>query len=373
MSTIVAIPQALTRLAPDVTIVAPTFNERDNVLELAARLGRVLDGESWEIVFVDDDSKDGTIDVLRAAAQSDPRIRVLQRIGRRGLSTAVVEGILSSSAPFIVVMDADLQHDESVLPDMLRRLRSGEADLVVGTRYADGGSTGAWSQGRVKISRLGAMASRLVTKTHLSDPMSGFFAIRRETFDGAVRNLSTQGFKILLDIVASSTTPIRVAEAPYTFRNREHGESKLDTAVAWEYLTLLLDKTIGRYVPVRFVMFVAVGALGVAVHMAVLAAATQAMAMSFLVGQSAATVAAMTFNFFVNNLLTYRDRRLKGWGLLSGLLSFYAVCSIGAVANVGIADFMFAQDYSWWLSGIAGILVGAVWNYAASSVFTWRR
>jgi dolichol-phosphate mannosyltransferase len=357
----------------DVTIVAPTFNERDNVPELISRLERVLPPRRWELVFVDDDSLDGTVDVLRNTAQTDSRIRILHRIGRRGLSSAVVEGILSTTSPFIVVMDADLQHDEAVLPAMLERLRQGDVDVVVGSRYLDGGGTGDWSQRRVAISRLSSRIARLATGVELSDPMSGFFAIRREAFDRVVRKLSPQGFKILLDVVASGRGSLRVAEVPFTFRTRQHGESKLDTAVAWEYLTLLLDKTVGQLVPARFVMFMLVGGLGVAVHMSVLGAATQLFHAAFVTGQTAATIVAMTFNFFVNNQLTYRDRRLRGWKLLSGLLSFYAVCSIGAVANVGIANFMFGEQYSWWLSGISGVLVGAVWNYAASSVFTWRR
>ena len=356
-----------------VTVVSPTFNERDNVLELISRLERVLDGERWEVVFVDDDSADGTIDVLRRVARRDTRVRVLHRIGRRGLSSAVVEGILASSAPHVVVMDADLQHDEAVLPEMLRRLREDDVDLVVGTRYADGGSTGAWAEHRVQISKVSSRIARLVTGVELSDPMSGYFAMRREAFDGVVRRLSPQGFKILLDVVASARGTLRVAEVPFTFRSRQHGESKLDTAVAWDYLTLLLDKTIGQFVPARFVMFMAVGGLGVAVHMTILGLASQAFGAPFVTSQAAATITAMTFNFFVNNQLTYRDRRLRGMRMLVGLLSFYAVCGFGAVANVGIASFMYGEHYSWWLSGISGVLVGAVWNYAASSVFTWRR
>jgi dolichol-phosphate mannosyltransferase len=137
---------------------------------------------------------------------------------------------------------------------------------------------------------------------------------------------------------------------------------------------LLLDKSVGRVVPVRFIMFMLVGALGVFVHMLTLALASQAWHAPFLASQSLATIVAMTFNFFVNNVFTYRDMRLKGfWGVAGGLLSFYAICSVGAVSNVGIAAFLFEQQYTWWLSGLSGILVGAVWNYAASSILTWRR
>lgn len=363
---------SLARATPELTIVIPTFNECDNVGEVVARLSQALAGEAWEVVFVDDDSSDGTLDVLRAMARQDARVRVIHRIGRRGLASAVVEGVQSSSAPVFAVMDADLQHDESALPRMLTRLRAGDVDLVVGSRYAEGGDVGAWSKERIGISRVASYAARLVVAAPLSDPMSGFFVMRREAFDGVVRRLSSQGFKILLDILATARGGLRVAEAPYTFRERARGESKLDTAAAWDYLALLLDKSVGRFVPVRFVQFAIVGAVGVVVHMGVLGVATQALAAPFVWGQTAATIAAMTFNFFLNNQLTFRDRRLKGWRMLNGLLSFYLVCAVGAVANVGIANYLFGAAYSWWLAGVAGVLVGAVWNFAASAAFTWR-
>lgn len=358
----------------EIAIIAPTFNERENVGELIKRLDAVLGRRVWEIVFVDDDSSDGTPDALRDLARSDPRVRVLRRIGRRGLSTAVVEGVLSTTAPIVAVMDADLQHDERVLPDMIARLQQDDFDIVVGSRYVEGGGVGDWSAQRQAFSRFATQLARFVVKADLTDPMSGFFVMRREAFEGAVRRLSGQGFKILLDVLASAPTPLRLSEHPYTFRQRLHGESKLDSAVLWDYAALLLDKTIGRFVPVRFVMFAIVGGAGVAVHFAVLTSLFQGMGQGFALSQTVAAVVAMTFNFFVNNALTYRDRRLRGAkALLLGLASFYAVCSIGLFANVGISTFLFEEAYAWWLSGIAGILVGAVWNYAASAVFTWKR
>jgi dolichol-phosphate mannosyltransferase len=370
-----AAPKRQLNLAPcEIAIIAPTFNERENVAELIKRLDATLGQRAWEIVFVDDDSSDGTPDALLEIARADPRVRILRRIGRRGLSTAVVEGVLSTTAPLVAVMDADLQHDERVLPDMIARLKDGGFDIVVGSRYMEGGGVGEWSAQRQSFSRFATRLARLVVKADLTDPMSGFFVMRREAFEGAMRRLSGQGFKILLDVLASAPAPLRVAEYPYTFRQRLHGESKLDSAVLWDYAALLLDKTIGRIVPVRFVMFALVGGAGVAVHFAVLSVLFQGMGQNFAMSQTAAAVVAMTFNFFVNNALTYRDRRLRGArALLIGLLSFYAVCSVGLVANVGIANYLFEEAYAWWLSGIAGILVGAVWNYAASAVFTWKR
>ncbi|MFT3724211.1 MAG: glycosyltransferase family 2 protein [Hyphomonadaceae bacterium] len=364
---------AIARRGPEISVVVPTFNERDNVELLVDKIEKALGGEAWEVVFVDDDSTDGTRDVINRMSQRDPRVRCIHRIGRRGLSSAVIEGMLSTSSPFIAVMDADLQHDEAILPDMLANLRRGGADVVIGSRYASGGGVGEWDGTRQSYSRFATMLSKMVLKADVSDPMSGFFMTTREALYGSVRGLSLRGYKVLLDLLASSSKPLKTAELPYQFRTRVHGESKLDTMVAIEFLEMLLDKTIGKIVPTTFIMFMAVGGAGVLVHFAVLSVSMFAFGQQFAMGQTIAAVVAMTFNFFVNNLLTYRDRRLKGfWPVVRGLATFYAVCGLGLFANVGIANYMFAQNSSWWLAAIAGILVGAVWNFAASKVFTWR-
>lgn len=357
----------------EVSVVVPTFNERDNVPELVRRLGVVLEGRRWEVVFVDDDSPDRTAQTVRDLSQSHPNVRCLQRIGRRGLSRAVVEGVLSTSAGQVVVMDADLQHDESAIPAMLDRLHNEQLDIVVGSRYCAGGSVGTWNKDRARMSRMATTLSRLIVRSELTDPMSGFFAIRRDAFDAAVRRLSGEGYKILLDLFASSPRAPRFAEVPYEFRNRVAGESKLDSAVVWEFLLLIIDKKVGHIVPARFVLFSLVGFSGLFVHFAVLATLFRGAGLSFVVAQSTATLVAMTSNYAINNILTYRDSRRRGLRFFTGLLSFYLVCSVGAVANVGVANVVFAEQYTWWLAGGAGVIVGTVWNYVASSIFTWGR
>ena len=359
-------------MSAELTIVVPTFNERDNVELLIARLDAALRGIEWEVLYVDDDSPDGTAAKVRELAQTDPRIRCLQRIGRRGLSTAVIEGMLASSAPYLAVIDADLQHDESLLPQMLAAIKAEGLDVIIGSRHVAGGGVGDWDRRRVTISGFAARLARLIIAAELTDPMSGFFMVSRPAFERAVRRLSGQGFKILLDLFASTPVAYRFKEIPYVFSQRQHGESKLDSLAIWEYLMLLLDKLFVRYVPVRFVSFAAIGGSGVVVHFLTLYFALKAV--EFPVAQALATVVAMTSNFVLNNMLTYRDRRLVGRRFLTGLGSFYAVCSLGAVANVGIASAAFAHHYTWWwLSGLAGAAVGVVWNYAVSSIFTWRR
>jgi dolichol-phosphate mannosyltransferase len=358
--------------SPILTIVVPTLNERANIEPLIALLDAALPDINWEVMFVDDDSTDDTAKHVRVLALADPRVRCIQRIGRRGLSTACIEGVLASSAPYVAVMDADLQHDEALLPRMLDILRRDPIDVVIGSRYAAGGGLGEWGGKRASISRLGTRLAWLVCRQDISDPLSGFFMCRREAFEGAVRRLSGQGFKILLDLLASSPRPLRVHELPFEFRTRQHGESKLDTLVALEYVALLTDKLFGHVVPVRFALFALIGFVGVAVHMFVLWSGLNFLALGFGVAQSTATFIAMTSNFFLNNILTYRDQRLRGWRLLRGLLTFYGICGIGATANVGVASYLFSANQIWWVAGLLGVVVGAVWNYAMSSIFTWK-
>jgi dolichol-phosphate mannosyltransferase len=355
------------------SIVVPTFNESQNVQELLRRLEATLGITGWEIIFVDDDSPDGTASVVRDIAQADPRIRCLLRIGRRGLSSACIEGMLAASAPTIAVMDADLQHDETVLPKMLAEIEQGGADVVVGTRYSAGGSTGNWNESRKAMSRLATTAGRVILRQPVSDPMSGFFMLQRKVLDSTVHNLSGLGFKILLDILATAKQPLRVAEVPYRFCDRFAGESKLDEMVIWEYGMLLADKMIGRFLPVRFLTFSIIGCLGVLLHMAVLTLVLQGLESGFIIAQSAATGTAMIFNFALNNVLTYRDQRLRRWAWFKGLFSFMIACSIGALANVGIATYLFENRTKWMLAALAGVLVSAVWNYAVTQLYIWRK
>jgi dolichol-phosphate mannosyltransferase len=368
----VAVPAAAR--APALAIVVPTFCERDNVAELVRRLDATLSEIPWEVVFVDDDSPDGTADTVREIGRRDPRVRCLQRIGRRGLSSACVEGALATSAELIAVMDADLQHDETILPAMVRAIRERGADVAVGSRYVSGGGVGEWDAGRARISRFATRISRAVVPAELADPMSGFFVVRREVFMDAVRGLSSIGFKILVDLFASSPRPLKFVEVPYRFRDRRAGESKLDGRVAWDFGMLLLDKAVGRWMPVRFLSFALIGGLGVVVHMAVLTALFRTGTVGFATGQALASAVAMVFNFFLNNALTYRDAKLRGAALVRGLLVFMLVCGVGAVANVGIAEWLFAQQRQGWIvAALAGILVAAVWNYTTSSFYAWGR
>jgi dolichol-phosphate mannosyltransferase len=370
---------ALDRFVPtparslQLAVIVPTLNEGGNVGPLLEKLAVALQDISWEAIFVDDGSTDATVAILTAMARSDPRVRLIRRVGRRGLSTAVTEGMLASAAPVFAVIDADLQHDEKILPKLFEAVEYGGADLAVGTRYAPGGSTEDWMRTRLKISRFATRLAATFLRIPVSDPMSGFFVIRREAFLAALPNLSSLGYKIMLDIIASAPSELVIREVPYRFRPRLTGESKLDAAIALEYGLLLADKTFGRFVPLRLTMFLVVGSLGLIVNLAVLSLLLIAADLPFWISQTIAILVAMTGNFLLNNVFTYRDRRLKGIALLRGLLSFYLSCALGAVANLEIGTLILHSGGSWWLAGSIGAVVGSFWNYAASSLLTWKR
>ena len=359
--------------ARQLSIVVPTFNERENVVTLYERLKATLGETPWEVVFVDDNSPDETWQVVRELSQRDPRVRCLRRIGRRGLSGACIEGILASGAPFVAVMDADLQHDETRLPQMLALLQDVEAELVVGSRYIDGGSADSFNSQRRGVSEFATLIAKRLLRVEIADPMSGFFMIRRDRFEELAPNLSVHGFKILLDIVATARGSLRTVEIPFTFGTRLAGESKLDSMVALDFLGLILAKMTGDAVSLRFLLFALVGSIGLFVHLLTLDVAFNLFAVPFTEAHALGAVVAMTSNFILNNALTYRDQRLKGLALLRGLLLFYLVCSVGLLANVGVAFSIYGQQPIWWLAGAAGALMGVVWNYAMSSLFVWRR
>ena len=359
--------------ALELAVVIPTLNERENVHPVLENLAKALEGIQYEVIFVDDDSADGTADCIREIARSNPYVHVLQRILRRGLASACIEGMMSTSAPHIAVMDADLQHDERILRQMFAKLISDRLDLVVATRNALGGGMGEFSWHRVILSNLGHRLSRWISYTDLSDPMSGFFVLTRDYLEEVVRSTSGIGFKILLDLVASSKRPLRVGEVPYTFRERLYGSSKLDIVVGLEYLQLLLDKKIGNLVPVRFLLFSTVGAIGVLLASVLLYVLVSVFSMDFLKAQAITTFVAMTGNFFLNNNMTYRDRRLKGRRIFTGLAMFYLACSFGAVINLRIAASGKDLGLPWYVAGACGLAVGAVWNYGITSFTTWRK
>ncbi|MDB5460907.1 MAG: dolichol monophosphate mannose synthase [Caulobacteraceae bacterium] len=359
--------------AYELTIVSPTFNERANVRALIAKLDAALAGVAWQVIFVDDNSPDGTAEEVKAAARDDSRVHCIRRVGRRGLAGAVLEGALASAAPFVAVIDADLQHDETLLPAMLDMLRADAADMVVASRYLEpeGLATGL-SQTRQQGSRLATWMGRQVLRNDVSDPVSGYFMAKRAVWDVTAPKLTTEGFKVLFDILASHPDPIRVAELPYRFRDRLAGESKLDRRIVIEYVSLILNKATNDMIPARAIMFALVGSTGFLVNVAVvlLLDVTHAR-LPFWGVQLSAALVAMTSNYLINNVITYHDRRRKGLALLSGYIRFCLLCSAGLFVNVAVASFLNDRLHAPLLSGVAGAAFGAVWNYVTTALAVW--
>ena len=365
--------QVVPQVAADyaLAVIVPTYNEADNIGRIVASLDTALAGIRFEIVFVDDWSLDGTADRIADCARGRADIRVIRRYGRRGLSGAVIEGMMATMAPVVAVIDGDGQHDERLLPRLFQAIATDACDVAIGSRYCADGSTGSWDAGRARASRWATRLSRLVLRTPVADPMSGFFAVRRAQVEALLPALSGRGFKILFDLLTSSPEPLRVVELPFRFRAREAGTSKLGAGIVLDYLVMIVDRLVRRHLPSRVVMFAAVGTLGLAVHLAVLWAALGTL--GFRGAQTVAVLVAIVFNFYANNNFTFRDRKLKGAALVGGLVSFTAACGLGALANVGAGTALFAAHERWWVSGIAGAVLGSAWNYAASVLVTWRK
>jgi dolichol-phosphate mannosyltransferase len=364
---------AAVRPAPELTIVVPTFNEQANIPLLVERLSQLLTSCDWEVIFVDDNSPDGTATAARTIGEQDSRVRCIRRIGRRGLAGACLEGMLASQARYVAVMDADLQHDEGLLVPMLEALRTGRTDVAVASRYLYGGSAAGLSKQRSRVSRGSNAIVRLLLGIELTDPMSGHFMIRRAAFEAIAPQLSSQGFKILLDILATARGGLRTIELPSTFRERQHGESKLDSKIALDFAALVTAKLTHDAVSARFLLFCMVGLTGLGIHLSILSALLMTTGLSFGAAQAFATVGAIAWNFVLNNLFTYRDQRLTGWHFLTGLIRFQVICAIGAISNVGIATWIYDYDEVWWIAGLGGALIGTVWNFVVSAALVWRQ
>ena len=361
------------RSKPTVSVVVPTYQESTNIPILFDRIKNALKAEPWELIVVDDDSPDGTASVAFALAAQDRRIRCLRRVNRSGLAGAVIEGWMSSSADFVAVIDGDLQHDESILPKMYEALANGSGNLAIGARLRQG-EGGGLSPARQALSDMGAWFFRRIAGAAVADPMSGFFMIRREIVARLAPRLSPDGFKILVDVILSAGSGLKIVELPYMFRKRNAGESKLTPLVGIDFLGLVVHHATAGVLPIRFVLFASIGAGGLIVHIATLWAVLHWFGMlTFDAGQLIATIVAMGSNFILNNEITYRPYRYSGLGMVAGFLAFALGCGVGALANIDVASWLYSTDQTWWLAGLAGAFLSVVWNYAVSTNLIWRR
>ncbi len=358
------------------SIISPTYNEADNILKFVNLIESTLGKYNYEIIFVDDNSTDKTHEIIKKISLKKPHVRCIRRIGRRGLSSAVIEGCLSSSSDLLLIMDADLQHDEKKIPLMIKLIEEKKLDLVIASRFLNHKKVLGLSKYRNSLSKFANFLANTISKAKLTDPMSGFFLVKRTVFDQIAPNLSGLGFKILLDIFSSSKNKLEYEEISFTFKKRVYGVSKLDALVLWEYLLLLWQSKFGKIIPARFFSFCLIGGSGVFVHIVALYFFIS-FDFSFLYAQTFSTLIAMTSNFFLNNMLTYRDKRKKGLAAVKALFLFYVTCGIGASANIGISNLLYVSNISgisgiWYFSGFVGAIVGSIWNFLMSSLVTWK-
>ncbi len=360
------------------SLILPTYNEAQNLPELLPKVHAVLGGLPHEIIVVDDDSPDGTWKVAQELGKTMEDLHVIRRVGRRGLSSAVIEGFLAAKGDVFAVMDADGQHDMALLTQLTNAITSG-ADIAIGSRYVEGGSVGQWDERRFFLSRLATRMALGVCRVKVKDPMSGFFAIRRETFEAALPHLNPKGFKILLDLLVHVPADAKAMELPFTFATRMHGESKLSRRVQLEFLEYLYDVTVGKYIPLTFVKYCMVGALGVIVNLISYTALDRIISgveAPTLFGFSLAVLGAIEisifFNFCLNNWWTFAHTKLRGVAAVLGFLKYNVACGFGALANVAVSGFLYSRGFGELESVILGACAGMVWNYTMSRMFTWR-
>jgi dolichol-phosphate mannosyltransferase len=348
------------RPAPELSLVVPTFRQRDDIARLVGELAHALAGVEWEVIFVDDNSPDDTVAAIAAIGAGDSRVKVIRRVGRSGLTQTCLVAMLASGARYVAMLDLASRFDGRLLA-MLDLVRS-DADLVVAARPGAAGG-----RFRSTVRTLLSAATRKILSAELTDPASGCFMMRREALEKLTPSLSSLGYQVLLDLIATARGSLRIVEIA-TPGATAGGRSELKLAL--ELTALLIGKLSGDAVSIRFLLFCFVGLSGVGVHLALLDAAL--VALPFTAAQTAATIGAMIWNFTLNNTVTYGDQRLTGLAYLTGLVRFMIVCGIGAVSNVGVASWIYANDNVWWIAGLGGAVMGAVWNYAVSAVFVWR-
>ncbi len=371
-------------IVPRLSIIIPTYNESANVPILIERIGAVMKGTDYEIIVVDDNSPDRTYEVVQNIGKKNPRVRGIRRLHERGLSSAVVTGMAASEAEFFAVMDADLQHDERILPNLLEAVASGSCDLAVGSRATEDGSFGDWSRARRFMSYSATMAAKILLRVSVSDPMSGYFLLSRDVFERAEHLINPLGFKILLEFLGR-LPDLKVREVGYTFRNRIHGETKLSGSVIRNYLVALLDLRFGSIVSPIFLIYCAVGASGIIVYLLTaeltsfigLAPFRTGLAEPFHDVRSSAVIgflASVANNYVWNNYITFYDKRHKGSAIATGAAVFLAVSLVGLLVTLAVTHLLLTLQLSWISPALArstGIAVAVITNYYLNASITW--
>ena len=362
---------------PDyITFILPTHNEEKNIISLIKEILCFDKKYLIEIIVVDDNSKDRTQSLVREFSKADRKVRLINRVGRYGLSSAIIEGCLNATGEIIAVMDSDGQHEVKSVYESIDYLLKSDNDLIIGSRFAKGSSIEGLSKKRKKGSSFANNFARFTLSKnyyHLSDFMSGCCAFKRNNCIKYLKKIDVSGFKFLYELLSLSKGTLKVAEIPINFQSRKYGYSKLDYPVIWDFFISAFHSLTRRFIPRRAISFGFVGATGILVHLFVVYFLLAITKLNFFQVLPIAGVSAASSNFFINNFLTFRNARLKGVYLISGLMKFLIVSSIPLLANVGLASSFYQYvTPNKFLSQMAGIVVVFIWNYAASSKFVWK-
>ncbi|MDV6237133.1 glycosyltransferase family 2 protein [Leptospira ellisii] len=378
--------------SPFISIILPTYNEKENLPILLPRIESSLKGYSFEIIVVDDNSPDRTWEIAERLKEKHPEMRVLRRMDAKGLSSAVIAGMGSAKGNVFLVMDADLQHDERILPRLIDEIVSGRSDISIGTRYTNGGSTSDWSAIRRFFSVTATRLAKLFLPLPVSDPMSGFFAISRAQFEGTLEKINPRGFKILLEFLSRPSVAPRVSEVPFTFQSRRFGQTKLDGSVIRNYLVAVLDIRFGKRISPTFLLYSLVGSFGVLVNLTGLLIGEffefpeletpfrflNPFHTSVLFGIEISILS----NFAFNNYLTFYEKRYSGFKLTQGLILFHLVSLLGLFIQVSGFQFLYHKIFLSELK-FSGILIklicdsfaisaAMITNYFLNLNVTWK-
>ena len=354
-----------------ISIVVPTYNESKNITPLYENLCKVLPHNDWELIVADDDSPDGTAEVARCISGAH-NIRIINRRRGKGLSPSVIDGVQASHGDYIVVMDADGQHDERLIPEMIRILDTQDIDVVSGSRFMHGATQRGLNSPRFMLSKYGTFLLNIILNKNLSDPLTGFFSTSRKDFLDLIPRMENQGYKIFAEYI-SLKKQARIIELSYNFRPRLTGESNLNSLVIWNFMVFIVAKILRGKIPEAFLSFVFVGGLGAILHILCFYVTFSYMEVAFHSAQLISTAIATIFNFHLNNRLTFPTRQLRGHVYYSGLFKYFVASSIGIFANVSIATISYEQvHYGAIISSLLGAIIDAVWKYTFAESIIWK-
>ncbi|WP_397599258.1 glycosyltransferase [Silvanigrella sp.] len=353
------------------SLIIPTYNESKNIPILIERIADTLSDISKEVIIVDDNSPDKTWEIARTLSNEYPWLRVIRRMSDRGLSSAVLAGFEISEGDILAVMDSDLQHDEKALLSFISAFEKG-AEIVVGSRKIAGGGIEDWSPFRKFVSWSATVLAKVALTKSVSDPMSGFFAIKRKIYETYKHEINPRGFKILLEFLARAKNT-RIDEVGYTFRGRVHGESKLSSKVIFDYIFALYELSIGKYLPTQFIKYGIIGFSGLIIATAIIFICQHFTNLSKSYSIALSIEISILTNFYLNNYWTFKNFKLKGlWKILRGLATFHAICLGGALINQAIALKMLTYGMDVYLSNAFGYFIAAIWNYIINVNITWK-